>query len=258
MKKDFPILFVGHGSPMNAIEPSRFNEGWREMGRRLGKPDVIIAISAHWYTHGLLTSDAALNNQVFDMYGFPRALYEVEYAPAGDPALARRIEDVFGKDMRVDDSWGVDHGIWSVLCNMYPEADVPVVTVSIDADRTPAGQYEVGRRLGELKGEGVMILASGNVVHNLRLVDWNSDRGAPWAEEFDRYIEEAITRGRPEDAVEYVGSGLAWDRAIPTPDHYYPLLVALGAAGQGYHAEVFNRGCELGSMSMTSYLLETA
>jgi 4,5-DOPA dioxygenase extradiol len=256
MKNKYPVLFTGHGSPMNAITPSRFRQGWSEMGRRLGKPEAILAVSAHWFTRGQYVSDLAQNKQIFDMYGFPKELYDVAYAPAGQPEIARRVTELLDGAVQIDRSWGIDHGIWSVLCNMYPEADVPVVMFSVDAGKGPDELYETGRRLASLRDDGVMIVASGNVVHNLGLVDWNSDTGEPWALAFDRFIRDSICNNQPEKVVRYAESGLAYDKAIPTPDHFNPLLVALGAAGDDYKTEVWNEGCELGSMSMTSYLLQ--
>lgn len=246
------VLFVGHGSPMNAIEPGRFRDGWAEMGKKLGKPPVILAVSAHWFTDGLRVSDAEVNRQVFDMYGFPKELYDVKYAPKGDAGIAKKAAALTGASL--DTTWGIDHGVWAVLCNMYPEADVPVVMMSINANASPMEQYETGKKLSGLRGEGVMIVASGNVVHNLRLVEWENSGGAPWAVDFDGYIKKSILEKRPMDAVNFNRSGHAYEKAIPTTDHYYPLLVALGAAGDGYDAEVWNEGQELGSMSMTSYI----
>jgi len=254
-QKQFPVVFAGHGSPMNAIENSRFRDGWRAMGARLGKPDAILAVSAHWPTRGQRVGAAAQNRQIFDMYGFPRELYEVAYAPAGSPALAARVCALLGEGAAPDESWGVDHGVWSVLCNLYPDADVPVVPLSIDLSRTPRQLFALGQRLLPLRQEGVMIFASGNVVHNLRLVDWDSAGGAPWAERFDAFVRDSILGGRPQDVLDAARLAPDWAKAVPTPEHFLPLAVALGAAGGDSRPEVWNEGCELGSMSMTSYLL---
>ncbi len=257
MTEKYPVVFAGHGSPMNAVEPGRFRDGWKEMGQRLGKPRAILALSAHYYTNGQFVNDAAVNRQIFDMYGFPDELYQVRYAPQSDPETVCRVRELLGTDIRTDSSWGIDHGIWAVLCNMYPEADIPVVMISTDGTKTPGEQYAFGARLSPLREDGVMIFASGNVVHNLQLVDWNNKGGAPWAEAFHGYIKKGILEKRPKDAVHFNESGLDWQKAVPTPEHYYPLLAALGAAGKEYRAETWNEGCELGSMSMTSYLFNS-
>lgn len=257
MSNSFPILFVGHGSPMNAIESSRFRDGWKEMGRRLGRPSLILAVSAHWSTHGQKVSAADPNQTIYDMYGFPQELYDIRYAPAGSPETARRIADSI-RGVTIDQTRGIDHGVWSVLVNMYPEADIPVVMISTNADASCLEQYQFGQALAAFRQPGVLILASGNVVHNLRMVDWDSAGGADWAVSFDAFIKDAILHHVPMEAVQYRRNHEAADLAVPTREHYDPLLVALGAAGSAYGAECWNEGCELGSISMTSYLLNPA
>lgn len=254
MNKRLPVIFTGHGSPMNAITPSPFRTGWQDMGNRLEKPKAILAVSAHWYTQGQCVSTADKNRQVYDMYGFPPELYAVKYAPAGSEALGRNILELLGPEARANTEWGIDHGVWSVLCNMYPDADIPVVMMSTDANKTPGELYALGQKLAPLRQEGVLIVASGNVVHNLRLVDWNNEGGYDWAVAFDQYIEKALLQQEPEKVIHAADVGAAYKKAVPTREHFDPLLVALGAAGPDYSCEVWNKGCELGSMSMTSYI----
>jgi len=251
--KRMPVIFTGHGSPMNAIGENRARSGWREIGERLGKPKAIVAVSAHWTTRGLFVRTAADNPQINDMYGFPRELYEVMYAPAGSPGLAERALELLGGTAASKNDWGIDHGVWSVLSNMYPDADVPVVMVSTDAAAAPEEVFETGRRLKALRGEGALIVASGNVVHSLRLVDWSMDDGYGWADRFDGTIKEAVFSGDFKTPVEYKKL-FDWQKAVPTVEHYYPLLAALGAADESDKVTVFNDYRELGSMSMTSYL----
>lgn len=248
-----PVLFVGHGSPMNAIEDSRARAGWSDMGKQLRKPSVILAVSAHWAARETLVSAAENNRQIFDMYGFPKELYEVKYAPAGSPELARKALELLGDAAREDHAWGIDHGIWSILSNMYPEADVPVVMISTNINASPKTLFEIGKRLQPLRREGAMILASGNVVHNLRLVDWSMSGGYEWADAFDRTIRDAVTDGRISVPLEYQ-SIHGFRQSVPTAEHYDPLLVALGAVSNTDTVTVWNEYRELGSMSMTSYL----
>lgn len=253
--KRMPVLFVGHGSPMNAIGDNKARASWQAEGQRLGKPPVIIGVSAHWATRGLLVRRAQDNPQINDMYGFPRELYEVRYEPAGSVAYADKALEALGGMARVGNEWGIDHGVWSVLCNMYPEADVPVVLVSTDVTADAWAQFEVGRRLRGLREEGALIVASGNVVHNLRAVSWDMEGGYGWANEFDHAIKDAIVAGEFDVPVHF--ERLAnFQKAIPTVEHYYPLLVALGAVGPDDRVKVWNDYRELGSMSMTSYTFE--
>lgn len=255
-QKTMPVVFTGHGSPTNAIGDNRARRGWIELGKRLGKPRAIVAVSAHWATRGTLVRTAPENRQINDMYGFPDALYEVKYAPAGDPELAGRVIGLIGDAVENND-WGIDHGVWSVLSNMYPDADVPVVMVSINTNAAPATLLEIGRRLRPLREEGVLIVASGNVVHNLRLTDWKNPNGVAWADAFDKTVRDAVIGGDFDTAANFLDLEDA-DLAVPTPEHYQPLIVALGAARTSDKVTVFNDYRELGSMSMTSYLFEAA
>lgn len=254
-KKRMPVLFVGHGSPMNAIEDNTFRKSWTEMGKYLGKPKAILGISAHWQSDDLKVSTSRQYRQIYDMYGFPDKLYQVEYHPVGEPAYAQRAIDLLGSRVSVDNEWGIDHGIWSVLVNMYPDADVPVVMMSVAIRQTAQKQFETGRMLRQLRDEGVLILASGNVVHNLSLINWNLDGGYDWAYQFDGYIKRSILDKQYQNVIHYQQNA-AHEKAFRTVEHYYPLLNALGAVADDDTVTVWNESCMLGSMSMTSYLFE--
>lgn len=248
-----PALFVGHGSPMNAIEDNEFTRGWREIARRLPRPEAILAISAHWYTEGTFTSDAAYPRTVHDMYGFPKPLYEVQYKAPGSPALAQRVLTVCPEAV-IDNGWGIDHGTWSVLVHMFPEADIPVVQLSVDARLDAQAHYKLGQALQPLRDEGVLIFGSGNIVHNLHLIDWNHAGGFGWADEFDGYIRRRIEARDFANVVDYRSAGDSAAKAFFTPDHYFPLLYVLGATDNTDTVTVFNEARVLGSLSMTSYL----
>lgn len=250
-----PVVFAGHGSPMNAIEDNSFRQGFINMGNRLGKPKAIVVFSAHWITKGLKIRTASTNRQINDMYGFPPKLYEVKYEPAGCPKLANRIKNSLLPDMiKEDNSWGIDHGVWSILCNMYPKADVPVVIISTPIDFSLKQLFEVGKRLRSLSDEDILILGSGNVVHNLRMVAWNMNDGYNWAKTFDEYIKECLIHKRFEQLLQ-ADKVPNFTKAVPSVDHFYPLIMTAGA-GWEKSVATWNEGCELGSISMTSYLFE--
>lgn len=251
-----PVLFVGHGSPMNAIEDNEFTATWADLGRRLPRPEAILAVSAHWYTAGSRINDAAAPRMVYDMYGFPEALYRLVYGAPGVPALAGRARALIREPLVVDNSWGLDHGAWSVLCRMYPAADIPVCQLSVDG-RAPAETHlQIGRQLAALRREGVLVLGSGNVVHNLRRLDWGLTGGYPWAVEFDGWVKERIAARDLAAVADWHSAGPSADLAFPTPDHYFPLLYALGASDGDDRLTVFNEACLMGAMSMTGYLFE--
>lgn len=248
-----PVLFVGHGNPMNAIGDNPSRKAWKEMGKQLGKPKAIVAVSGHWVTKSVSVRRAEDNPQINDMYGFPKELYAVHYEPKSNVAVADKV--IKALNAKVDNTWGIDHGVWSVLSNMYPEADVPVVMVSVDASAAPQSMFEIGQKLEALREEGIMIVCSGNVVHNLRLVNWRMRGGEKWADDFDVLVKNLIEKKDYESVVNFPLLK-DWQKAIPTTEHYYPLLVALGAAGKDSKVMVWNEYRELGSMSMTSYLFE--
>lgn len=250
-----PVLFTGHGNPMNAIGNNQARDGWIHMGKALQRPSVILAVSAHWMTEGLSVRRSEVNPQINDMYGFPKELYDVHYEPPGSIAWADKVLEVL-PEANVDNNWGIDHGIWSVCSNLFPGADIPVVMISTDINASPAQQFETGRKLAALRAQGALILASGNVVHNLGFVNWDMDHGYPWAEEFDNTIRDAVLQKNYDLPVHYRDLPAA-SRAVPTVEHYYPFLVALGAANPTDQVTVFNEYCELGSMSMTSYVFSS-
>ncbi len=249
-----PVLFIGHGSPMNAIEENEFTDTWFELGKKLQRPRAVLSVSAHWYTDGTRICDAGYPRQIYDMYGFPKELYQLKYPVKGEPDMAQRTMKLIGRDTAVDNSWGIDHGTWSVLCRMYPEADIPVFQLSIDKGSGAEVHYRLGQELRDLREQGVLILGSGNIVHNLSKIDWHLEGGYSWAEEFDGYIKSAILGGSHKEVVNYENAGKISESAFYTPEHYYPLLYILGASDSGDEISVWNEACILGSLSMTSYL----
>lgn len=248
-----PALFVGHGSPMNAIEDNEFTMTWVELGNILPRPEAILSVSAHWFTKGTWIGDSEHQTQIYDMYGFPEELYQLKYPATGNQGLVRSVMQRITNSIGVDNSWGLDHGTWSVLCRMYPKADIPVVQLSIDGTASPEDHFQMGRELADLRDEGIMILGSGNIVHDLARIDWNMEGGYPYAEEFDNYIKDAILEGKYEKAVQYQEAGPSAKLAFRTLEHYYPLLYVLGAADVTDRVSVFNDACVMGSISMTGY-----
>ncbi len=252
-----PAAFFGHGSPMNAIETNRYTEGWAAFGRSIPRPTAILAISAHWFINASAVTSADNPRVIHDFYGFPRPLFDFSYPAPGSPELAKRVADVVaptwvGLD---EDSWGLDHGTWSVLAHMFPDADVPVVQLSIDAAKPLEYHVGLGASLAPLRDEGVLILGSGNVVHNLRAMSWeHPDLAFDWAQRFDDDVRELMTGG-PERFRE-LPEHHDFARAAPTPDHFLPLAYVAGLAeAQGGRADVVLEGCTMGSISMTSYAL---
>jgi len=252
-----PVLFVGHGSPMNAIEDNDYSRGWRKIAERIPKPEAILSISAHWYTHGTRIMNDEKPKTVYDMYGFPDELYEIIYDSPGSPYFAKASKELISREKIYDNSWGIDHGTWSVLVHMYPKRDIPVFQISVDADAPAEEHYKMGQELSALREQGVLILGSGNVVHNLRLVDWHKEsKGFDWAYEFDEYIYGNILNRNHDKILKYNELGEVAKLAVPTPDHFYPLLYALGASRDNDKISVYNKSCELGSLTMTCYLWE--
>ncbi|MBU5668449.1 4,5-DOPA dioxygenase extradiol [Peptoniphilus sp. MSJ-1] len=247
-----PTIFIGHGSPMNAIENNVYTEKWKEIGEKIEKPKAILSISAHWFTKGSFTTNEANPRTVYDMYGFPKELYDIVYDAPGAPELADEISKKLNID--IDNSWGIDHGTWSVLHHMYPNRDIPVFQISIDATKDARYHYELGEKLKYLRDEKVLILGSGNVVHNLRLVDYNKKGGFDFAIEFDRKIKEDILNKNHENIINYKNYGEIADLSVPYMDHFAPLLYVLGASNKD--ASVLCEGFELGSLSMTSYIFD--
>ncbi|MBF0547670.1 MAG: 4,5-DOPA dioxygenase extradiol [Candidatus Riflebacteria bacterium] len=251
-----PILFVGHGSPMNAIEDNAYTKGWEEISRRIPKPEAILAISAHWYTNGSRVADAAKPKTIYDMYGFPDSLYKVTYNAPGAPELANLTKKSISRNVQIDNTWGIDHGTWSVLHKMYPKADIPVFQLSVDSSASPEIHFQIGQEISSFREKGVLILGSGNVVHNLSRINWGMQGGHPWAIEFDNYIKDKIISRDYQDVINYKSAGKSSEMSFPTPEHFFPLLYILGASNTGDRLTIFNDSCTLGSLSMTCYLFE--
>jgi 4,5-DOPA dioxygenase extradiol len=253
-----PAAFLGHGSPMNALEKNRYTEAWRRFGASVPKPRAILVVSAHWYVNVTAVTAMARPQTIHDFYGFPRALFEVEYPAPGDPKLAEEVAEI-AKPTHVGlapDGWGLDHGTWSVLVHAFPNADIPVVQLSIDARKRFDDHVDLGARLAPLRASGVLVIGSGNVVHNLRAIDWSRpDDGFDWAHRFDEGARAALT-GQPSDLAGLQSHG-DFSRAVPTPDHFIPLLYLAGLAAQCERpADVLIDGCAFGSISMTAYTLD--
>ena len=256
MCKKMPSLFVGHGSPMNAIEDNMYTEKWLEIADEIGRPKAILSISAHWYTKGSRITDSPQLKTIYDMYGFPKELYEVKYDVQGSPEFAQNTINLISKSVSVDNSWGCDHGTWSVLCRMYPNADIPVYQLSIDYSIENNEHFKIGQEIAALRDKGVMIMGSGNIVHNLSRLNWNMNGGYSWADEFDNYIKDKILLKEYNDIIQYKKAGESADFAFTSPDHFIPLLYVLGATKSDDELVVFNDSCTMGSLSMTSYLFK--
>ncbi len=249
-----PVAFIGHGSPMNAVDDNEFVDAWGKLARRLGQPRAIIAVSAHWYTDKTLVTTVEHPQTIHDFGGFPEPLYEMLYRPPGDPELAREVQSLIKTATVVpDESWGLDHGVWVPLSRMFPLAEIPVVQLSLNYNLSGTAHYELGKELRPLRDDGVLILGSGNIVHNLRLIDpATPERGYGWAEEFRQTTNELIQNHENEQLVQYGSMGEAAQKSVPTPEHYWPLLYALGAADSDDQATFFADRCIYGSISMTS------
>ena len=250
-----PALFIGHGSPMNTLERNGFTEAWRELGRSLPRPRALLVVSAHWYFGATAVTAMAKPRTIHDFYGFPPELFAFDYPAPGDPSIAEEVAEAvkphwLGLDR---DQWGVDHGTWSVLAHLYPEADLPVLQLSINALKPIDYHVELARRLAPLRERGILILGSGNVVHNLRRIDWNSpDAAFDWAERFDEAVVEQLAKD-PADILK-LQEHPDYALAVPTPDHFIPLLYLAGlAAESGAGVEPLVRGYAMGSISMTCY-----
>jgi len=251
-----PVLFLGHGSPMNAIDQNVFSDVWIELGKTLQKPQAILCVSAHWFTRGTRVNDSLALKMVYDMYGFPDALYRVKYPAPGAPKIARHAARLLGDRAVIDNSWGLDHGSWSLLLRLFPDADIPVFQVSVDATATAEEHFALGKKLRPLRDQGVLILGSGNVVHNLRMVDWELSGGFDWAQTFDAYIKENVVSRSFDNVLQYQRAGSSARLSVPTPDHFFPLLSVLGASKPNDTVRVLTEACVLGSLSMTGYLFQ--
>lgn len=250
-----PVLFVGHGNPMNAIERNEFHLGWESVARRIPRPDTVLCVSAHWETDGAWVTASERPETIHDFYGFPRALFEVLYPAPGAPMLAARVAGlVTSERVRLDPKRGLDHGAWSVLIAMYPDADVPVVQLGMDT-RQPGGHHlALARQLAALRDENVLVLASGNMVHNLRMFNFRDPSPLAWAEECDEELRGLIEAGDHKRLAAWPLLNSRTILAVPTPEHYYPLLYALALQAPEEKAEFFNVRVA-GAISMTSVLI---
>jgi 4,5-DOPA dioxygenase extradiol len=250
-----PTLFIGHGSPMNAIEESIYSAAWREAADSIPRPKAILCISAHWETEGTYITSMDQPKTIHDFYGFPEELFQVQYPAPGSRSLAERVRSLVSSTaVRLDDgySWGLDHGAWSVLRRMYPKADIPTVQLSLDRTQHPSFHYDLGAELAALRSEGVLIIGSGNIVHNLRLLQWDAREPHSWAAEFDQKAAELILAGQHDRLVAYPALGEAARLSIPTNEHYLPLLYILALQQPGEPVSFFAEGVPLGSISMRS------
>lgn len=256
-----PVAFLGHGSPMNAIEENDFVRGFRTIATRIPKPQAILCISAHWYTRGTMVTAMEKPKTIHDFGGFPKELYEVQYPAPGSPALARLTKEIIEPTTKVglDDSWGLDHGAWSVVKHLYPKADIPIIQMSIDYTQPPEYHYKLGSLLASLREKGVFIVGSGNIIHNLRLVDFANINtpgfGFDWAHEAHELTNTRLLNGNFKELVDYKNLGKSLQLAVPTPDHYLPLLYILGLKQEKEKLELFNDELLAGSLSMTSVVI---
>jgi len=253
MSKLMPTIFVGHGNPMNSISHNAYTDSWVALGQRLPRPSAILAISAHWYLPACAVTDGLSPRTIHDFGGFPHELYAVQYPAPGSPELARRVQALLAPiEVDRDESWGIDHGTWSVLVHIFPQADIPTVQLSIDNRQPPEFHYELGKRLSVLREEGVLILGSGNLVHNLRTYAWGKEDCPPfdWATRFEQRVKDLLIKQDDSLLVDYKRLGEDARLSIPTPEHYLPLLYVLGARRPDETISFPTNGIDGGSVSM--------
>lgn len=250
-----PALFVGHGSPMNALADNRYTQALQDQAKRMPRPSAILCVSAHWYTRCTSVTASPHLKTIHDFGGFPQALFDIQYPAPGDPPLAEKVQCLLHPmTVPADFTWGLDHGAWQVLVHLYPKADIPVIQLSIDSTQTAHFHYELGRRLAPLRDAGVLLLGSGNIVHNLRLMQ-RADDAPPfdWAARFAAEIRTAVLARDHDSLINYGKFGDAARLSVPTPEHYLPLLYILGAQSAADQAQVFVDGIENGSLDMMSF-----
>jgi 4,5-DOPA dioxygenase extradiol len=255
MAAPMPAVFFGHGNPMNAVTSNAYTEAWRRMGRDIPRPKAVLSISAHWFVPEMAVTATTAPRTIHDFGGFPPELYRIRYPAPGDPDLARRVRALLAPmDVRLDASWGLDHGTWSVLCHVYPEADVPVVQLSIDENQPAAFHFELGKKLAPFRDEGVLIVGSGNLVHNLHTYAWGRHQPQPydWATRFETTARELMLAGDYAPLIDYASLGREAILSIPTPDHYLPLLYVLGTRRSPDALTFPVEGVDGGSISMLS------
>jgi 4,5-DOPA dioxygenase extradiol len=253
-----PAIFLGHGNPMNAVARNAFTDAWTAIGKSVPRPTAVLAISAHWYIPATAVMDGDHPRTIHDFGGFPPELYQVQYPAPGNPELALNVSNLLKPlGVALDESWGLDHGTWSVLRHVFPQADIPVVQLSIDETQRPTFHYDVGRRLAQLRDAGVLIVGSGNLVHNLRMYAWGAEGVAPfgWAVRFEKRVRELLANGDDARLIAYDKLGRDAALSIPSPDHYLPLLYVLGTRESGEKVSFPVEGIDGGSISMLAVQL---
>ena len=252
-----PAVFLGHGSPMNTLETNRYTEAWRALGRALGTPKAVLCISAHWFIRGVAVTAMPHPETIHDFCGFPQALNEFQYPAPGSATFAARVRDLLQpQPVRMDEEWGLDHGTWSVLAHLFPAADVPVVQLAIDGTQPPSFHYDLGKRLAPLREEGVLIVGSGNIVHNLRVLKRSGDRSPyDWAQRFNDHVRTHLLERDHASLVHYEMLGDAARQSVPTPEHYLPLLYIIALQREDESISIPVEGLESGSISMLSALV---
>jgi len=260
--ENMPVLFLGHGSPMNAIDENEFVRGFRAVSKEIPRPNAILCVSAHWETQGTFVTAMPQPKTIHDFGGFPKQLFDVQYPAPGNPSLAEETRQlVKTAEVGLDEKWGLDHGAWSVIKHLYPKADVPVIQMSLDYNKNPQYHYELARELRSLRKKGVLIIGSGNIVHNLGMVEWkrlNESFGYDWAVEANEKIKGFIDADNHRPLIDYSAQGRSFELSIPSPDHYLPLLYALALKEKYESVSFFNDKPVAGSISMTSLKIEKA
>lgn len=248
-----PTLFIGHGSPMNGIENNQFTEGWKKSIENVPIPKAIICVSAHWETNGVKITAQPKPQTIHDFGGFPQALFDVEYPALGSPELAEDVAEKLKDELiQLDENWGLDHGTWTVVRHLYPKADIPVLQLSLNRLMLPSQHYRLGKELNYLRKKGVLIIGSGNMVHNLRRINFRQKDGFDWADEANEIFKTLILENRHQELIDFRNLGREADLSIPTLEHYLPLLYVLGLKRENEGISIFNDAVELGSISMTS------
>lgn len=253
-----PTLFIGHGSPMNGIESNEFSDSWVDLAQQIPVPKAVLVVSAHWYTHGTFVTAMDFPSTIHDFGGFPQALFDVQYPAPGDPKLAAEIPGlIHSTPVGLDHDWGLDHGTWTVVRHMYPNADIPVLQLSIDYTKSPAQHYEIAKEIYALRKKGVLVIGSGNMVHNLRMLSWEMINGGgyDWAIEMNDKFKNLIANGNHQPLINYRNLGSDAMLAIPTPEHYLPLIYTLGMKNDKEEVSFFNDKAVGGSLTMTSVLV---
>jgi 4,5-DOPA dioxygenase extradiol len=253
-----PVLFFGHGSPMYALEPNTYTQAWEDVAKRIPQPEAILMISAHWYTRGIWLTAMDQPKTIHDFGGFPKELFEIEYPAVGSPDLARLVQETlspkFSPITLEESEWGLDHGTWSILKYLYPKANIPVVQMSVDATRPPAEHFAIGETLKVLRDRKILMISSGNIVHNLSTINWqNQSAAAPWAERFNDFFKNHLANNDVAPLINWQSAGEDAQLSIPTPEHYLPALYTLGLQRPGEERYIISDGIEMSSISMLSF-----